>query len=280
MDSEKLKQELVKKYEEVIKEAEKQADWYVINKDRKKKWARFIKAFAIVATGLGGLIPILQVIFPSGKQLSALQTPGSEQVWHFSIDPNYGYLLLAISGILILFDKYFGLSSGWIRYITTELGIRKKIRELKFNWMIEINKYNYCAVILDCTQAEALLNILKDFTIKVDELVNQETSAWAAEFQTNLGDLQKTIDSKMDSMKPGSIKIVLKNPAGYEKIYVKINNSPVKEIKGSESLIDNVPPGPYEILVEAVKTADSSQVVRNKVVQVEPNKMVVAELEF
>ena len=95
----------------------------------------------------------------------------------------------------------------------------------------------------------------------------QETDAWAAEFQSNLAELEKTLKTTKESPKPGSIHVKVANAQRFESVVIRLNDKQVKEIKGvSECLIENIPPGNYEVSVTAAKDGKSYQ--DNRIVEV------------
>jgi hypothetical protein len=84
--------------------------WYVDKKAGRAKTSQRLRFSAVVLSILGGLVPLLIAMFggqPSWHWLSLLGDVRFGQL---------GYVFLAITGGLILLDRYFGYSTGWMRF--------------------------------------------------------------------------------------------------------------------------------------------------------------------
>lgn len=224
-------------YNEVIQEATSKADWYKRKKPLKRIASKIIRAASIVLIGLGGLFPIIKDI--DGYDIS-----------------NWGYYTIAIAGVLLFLDKFFGFSSGWIRYITTEMNIRQKISAFELQWEIETSKAQLCedqpAGKYNCKTTTQLLTMLKNFLSQIDELVKEETGVWASEFQTNMAELQKLADSKVKSLQPGNVRITITNWAQVKNNYPDVSvmlGMQSEKLLGSETLLTNIAPGTYTIML-------------------------------
>ncbi|HMH23679.1 MAG TPA: SLATT domain-containing protein [Puia sp.] len=251
-------QDLVKqKYIEVITGAQSQAKWYSSRRVSIKRWSRGIRFLSILLVGLGGIFPLIRSV--SGHDVT-----------------NWGYITIAAAGTLLFVDRFFGFSSAWIRYTTTEMEIYKQVKEFESRWQIESLKGSGGGLALTPDKAVELLTVLKDFSAQIDELVKQETNAWATEFQTNIAELQKLTQAKLDMLKPGSVRIKIGNTAGYTNIGIKIDGIFRKKSPGSETLLDNLSPGPHEISITGDKGGNTQTVTA--VVETEANKLATLEV--
>ncbi|MDY6992685.1 MAG: SLATT domain-containing protein, partial [Pseudomonadota bacterium] len=101
-------------------------------------------------------------------------------------------------------DKFFGFSSGWMRYMLTQLSLQKALAEFQLGWMLlwaDIDKQQPTP-----EQRKKILQYLIDFQAKLFTEINQETQTWMIEFQSNLiqlerstrtqAQLQRLLDSK------------------------------------------------------------------------------------
>jgi hypothetical protein len=246
-------------FEKIVTAATKEADWYNRKKFSKSLWSKVIRFSSIILIGLGGIFPLVSKI-------------GSLE--HVS---DWGYVCIALAGTLLFLDRFFGFSSGWVRYITTEFEIRKQIREFEMRWQIEMSRIDLCEEQLTCDKMIQMLTMLKDFSASVDELIKQETNTWATEFQNNISELQKIASAKMEEFRPGFIKVVVKNRTAYKDLVIKVDDIDRKVLVGNEALIDNVTPGPHTITAEGEKTG-GGKVPVTIVVSVEANKIATAEL--
>src|SRR5436309_3295630 len=80
--------------------ASSMAWYYAQRKLGKARASRCLRAFAIVLAIVGGLMPIIHGMYP--------------QPWIAQL----GFALLALAAGAVAADRYFGVSSGWIRYVT------------------------------------------------------------------------------------------------------------------------------------------------------------------
>ncbi len=249
-------------YEAIISDAKAQADWYLRNKNENKTMSRSIRFFSILFFGLGGLFPLIGAATDEGDLMHGIA--------------DWGYISLALAGILIMLDKFFGFSSGWIRYITTEMEIRKKIKEFEMVWNIDTLGLDLSN--LETEIAKVLLKGMKDFALLIDELVKQETNSWAMEFQSNISELQKAIDSKLETVSPGSIKTVVSNTKDYKNLKIKLDNLGSSDIIGNVFLFKGVSSGHHLITVTGTKGENNEKIELAEVVVVESNKLSAVEI--
>src|SRR6185369_1540504 len=78
---------------------------------------------SILLITAGGMVPLIKATWAPGTLASAGFDLGQ-----------LGYLLIGLGGAAIAFDRFFGFSSGWIRYITTEMAIQRTLHEFRIEW--------------------------------------------------------------------------------------------------------------------------------------------------
>lgn len=101
-------------------------EWYARFRKYHSIYSRTIRVLSIILFAFGILWPILS----------------ADQVLKNKPIPNYGYISLAIGGLLLLLDKYLGISSGYVRFYIAELDIKKNTQDFIENWDIETAKAN------------------------------------------------------------------------------------------------------------------------------------------
>ncbi|HET6252954.1 MAG TPA: SLATT domain-containing protein [Puia sp.] len=275
---------LTEKYNAVIIHATQQAAWY-----KSKKWKKIgskaIRLSSIVLIGMGGLFPII-------KEIRGVEVG------------NWGYITIGIAGTLLFIDRFFGLSSGWIRYTLTQMEIYRQIREFEQRWLIMILKATQNPALppqdppppgqpttptppppptppavpagISSDKVIELITMIKDFSNQIDEIVKQETNTWATEFQTNLADLQKIADKNLEELRPVSLQLVVKNADNYTTLSLHIDGVFRKEVTKGESLIDNLSKGPHAITITGEKAGTTLSTT--KVVNLEAGKMGSVEI--
>jgi hypothetical protein len=279
---------LIQKYVAVIKLAKDQAEWYERSKKGKKNGSKAIRLVAIVLIGAGGLFPIIN------------------QIGKTSVS-NWGYVTIGIAGTLLFIDRFFGLSSGWIRYTLTEMEIYRQIRDFEQRWVIAALKISIPPppppaglplppdpgpvpppagptvpprtvdpVTISPDKVIEMITLIKDFSNQIDEIVKQETSSWATEFQTNLADLQKIADKSLEELRPVCLQLTLKNTEKYTRLTVLVDGISRKELTHGETLIENLSKGPHMITVTGEKAGVSLSTA--KVVNLEAGKLGSLEI--
>ena len=101
-------------------------------------------------------------------------------------EPAWGYVLLALAAACV----GFGLSSGWMRNITTAQALRRRLELLQDDWAVECAKAATRTV--NGKQVLTRVGLLRAFADDAAVLMQQETSEWVTEFQSNLGQLETT----------------------------------------------------------------------------------------
>jgi len=149
--------------------------WYLNAKKTKKNCALYLRVTTIVLTALAALMPVV-----------------SEMNDFFS--PLWSTFFLGGAALCVAFDRFFGCSNAWMRYMATEHQVRQLLHafqiereELKVDW--EPQGPNKDQVILGLKKA-------KTFIVNVDEIVRIETEQWRAEFQSIIKELDSAANNK------------------------------------------------------------------------------------
>jgi hypothetical protein len=138
-------------------------------------WLRFASLSLLLAGGLCPLVPLGLLSFnPQG----------------------YGYLLLAAGGGLLLFDRLFGISSAWMRYMIATQEIELILERFRFDWLkAQVNQRD-----VQQTDAIPFLSLASETVLSLANIVQRETLEWTSEFQSNVAYLASMADPKRRSM--------------------------------------------------------------------------------
>jgi conflict system pore-forming effector with SLATT domain len=147
-------------------------DWYLADKRGKRSWSRGLRLVAILLVIAGGLQPLLDAAAPGAGRTA------------------WGYVLLALAAACIGFDRFFGLSSGWMRSMTCAQALERRLGQLQFDWAAECARS--AARTVDPKQAQTRLVLLRAFADDVAALMQQETAEWVLEFQSDLLRLERS----------------------------------------------------------------------------------------
>lgn len=264
-DKDKPEESLDLIYQWAVGYADGQIAWYEKGKKPKRTWSKALRSSSIIFAAVGALCPLIDAtdIFAN---LKIGENPFILGQW--------GYFFLAVAAAIAGFDFYFGHSSAWMRFIVTQISLERALKEFQYDWVIlKVQQENSPA------NTPIFLQRAKDFTLQIENLIKQETDAWVAEFQTNISQLEKVLKTETEARKPGSIRVVVKNCTDFDKISIRLNDNPVKELDGvSEGIINTVSPGRYEIAVIGKKGEKESKA--NKVIEVQAGAMTSAEFDL
>lgn len=163
---------LKKLYEYVIQETRKAIAWYDDKRRGKRVWGYTLRLSAIIVTGASGIIPVLTQILNTGK-----------------LNPLWATIAIAVTAILIALDRFAGLTSGWVRYMITQMELGRALETFCFDW--EKKMLGYSGTVSTPEQATEALELCKDFILKTRDMVKNETQLWSSEFQSTLKEIEK-----------------------------------------------------------------------------------------
>ncbi|MEY9871082.1 hypothetical protein ABH931_000536 [Streptacidiphilus sp. MAP12-33] len=168
--------EPAERLEELYRWSEERAveaiDWYHRDRRWKRRGARFLRVFAALFGVGGAVLPLVA--------LTGTWKPGQD----------WGYVLLLLSGCCLVADRVFGLTSGWMRDISTAQALQRRLEAFQFDWASECVRE-----VLGPTEgtageaAERCLGVLRRFCEDVSDMVRTETSEWMLEFRASMTQL-------------------------------------------------------------------------------------------
>ena len=172
----------------VESEARRQIDWYLRKMKLKSLASTVLRFVAIALFVVGALVPVLK----------ATLMPDTVKRLPFDF-AEAGYLLIGIAGGCIALDRFFGYSTGWIRYMTSALALDKSLEEFRMEWARHLAKLR--GGLPNEIQLDQLLLTCETFSLAIRSQVEQETKAWVIEFRSNLAQLERDLESKADEVK-------------------------------------------------------------------------------
>ncbi|QES46083.1 hypothetical protein DEJ49_19270 [Streptomyces venezuelae] len=163
------------------------ADWYLTDRGRKRRAARLLRVGAALGAVGAGVLPLLDL---AGVGAGNAGAAGGLAGW--------GFVSLLLGVACVGCDRFFGLTSGWMRDVATAQAVQRRLQVLQFDWASESVRE-----VLGPTEgtageaAERCLGVLRKFTDDVTELVRAETSDWMVEFRAG------PVPLAMQAMVPG-----------------------------------------------------------------------------
>ncbi|WP_308114647.1 SLATT domain-containing protein [Streptomyces sp. ISL-12] len=143
------------------------AAWYLADRTWKRRGARVLRGGAAAGAVAGAALPLLDMTGVVG-----------------GVAP-WGYLALLLGVACVAADRYFGVTSGWMRDVATAQAVQRRLQVLQFDWASEsVREVLGPAEGTAGEAAERCLLVLRRFSEDVTELVRAETADWMVEFRT------------------------------------------------------------------------------------------------
>ncbi|WP_031067661.1 SLATT domain-containing protein [Streptomyces sp. NRRL WC-3742] len=168
--------EPAERLEELYRWSEERAveaiDWYRRDRVWKRRWARLLR-FGTASFAVGGVTAPL-------VDLTGAIDHGA----------GWGYVGLALAAACYGTDRVFGLTSGWMRDVSTAQALQRRLEAFQFDWASECVRE-----VLGPTEgtageaAERCLGVLRRFCEDVSDMVRTETSEWMLEFRASMTQL-------------------------------------------------------------------------------------------
>jgi hypothetical protein len=185
-------------FSHVTKLANDAIEWYIAAKNTKRVYARAIRMLAILLGAVAALLPTVSEIVESTRGMSERLIPAG-----------WTAVLLGIVGALLLLDRFFGFSTGWMRYIRTELQLRQIAQEFQLDWEAERSGWQGSDPTPD--QTLAMLARCKAFVTQVNTIVRDETTAWVEEFESTLRQIDESAKARPAVSEPGALNLSVTN---------------------------------------------------------------------
>ncbi|MQS34835.1 SLATT domain-containing protein, partial [Streptomyces katsurahamanus] len=139
--------------------------WYLADRVWKRRTGRALRTGAATGFIAGAALPLVDLT-------GAL--PGAA---------GWGYLSLLLGAACLACDRYFGVTSGWMRHVATAQAVQRRLQTLQFDWASEsVREVLGPAEGTASEAAERCLKVLRSFSEDVTELVRAETADWMREF--------------------------------------------------------------------------------------------------
>ncbi|MDI5962077.1 SLATT domain-containing protein [Streptomyces sp. SL13] len=169
---------LAELYRWAEQDASRTAEWYLADRLWKRRLARLARAVTLAGVAVAVALPLLALAAGSSGDAGR-----SAAVW--------GDLGLLAAALGAGFDRWFGLSSGWMRDVATAQAVRRRLEALRFDWASEsVREVLGPADGTASEAAERCLTVLRRFCEDVTELVRGETAEWMVEFHAGGGPLR------------------------------------------------------------------------------------------
>ncbi|MEV7794933.1 SLATT domain-containing protein [Streptomyces sp. NPDC087512] len=148
------------------------AAWYLADRAGKRRAARLLRGGTAAGVLAAAALPLLDTT----------GVVGGAAPW--------GYLALLLGVACVAGDRYFGVTSGWMRDVATAQAVQRRLQALQFDWASEsVREVLGPADGTASEAAERCLLVLRRFSEDVTELVRAETADWMGDFRTGAAPL-------------------------------------------------------------------------------------------
>ena len=106
----------------------------------------------------------------------------------------WGYVLLGMAAARVAFDRFFGISTGWMRCMQSAQRLQAMLETLQYDWAAA-----NAGVPANLASISHRLALLRTFTACLTQVITGETAEWAHEFNSNLAQLDAQTSSKKAS---------------------------------------------------------------------------------
>jgi hypothetical protein len=216
--------------------------WYLRHKGGPRFASRLLRGLAIAFGVSGGLAPLL-----SGADLSG-EVWG--MTWTLPDTDHWGYILIALAGAALLTDRYFGFSSSWMRYMTTQMALQRALEKFQLSWAVW--RIQVKGNTPGDGQQTAAIALLTAFGQEIGDLVDQEFQSWVAQFKEQLAELQAAISKDKTERRPGNLVVGIhadSSISGPADIY--LDNRLVRQTDSGSVLLSALNPGSHLVAVKA-----------------------------
>jgi hypothetical protein len=149
----------------LLAELDESIAWYSIGSQKRGWWARWLRVWMISFGGISAIIPPLSQIKFCEK---------------FSFSPLWASVFIALTATLFAFEKFYGHSEAWMRFILAKQELERIKAEFLLSWL---------GLTLTSTSPEALKKAVEELMRTSKErhlIIKKETSAWTKVFESGI----------------------------------------------------------------------------------------------
>lgn len=241
-------------------------DWYLDAKRSKRTLARISRLYALVLGALAGLLPLFAQMRAAGSPPAtgwvAYLMPLLEQ-------PAWASVFLGLAALLVVLDRFFGWSTAWMRFITTEHQVRQALHEFQMDCDMEQAAWENGQP--SAEQVQNALQRCKAFMTRVDELVRAETEKWVAEFQDAIRQVDEMAKARAALVETGAINVTVANGDEVEGGWqLTVDGGTPSTYTGSQAALGALAPGIHTVAISG--RVDGKARSARKAVTVAPGK--------
>lgn len=252
-------------YDQTVTDIRRQISWYTENSRKKKRLAQSTRWFALITLGLGSVLP---VVFDVLRTLGVAEIPGT-----------FASLVLAAGTGALVLDRQMGFSSGWMRFISTELFLKSRLSAFNYEILIEkVRGAQSNGNEITPEQAESFIRQCANFRAEIWTITNDETRLWMEEFQSSLRSLDDKYRDIVAQIQPGGVQLTVTNgeryPEGWD---LWIESRRVGHYTGKSAAVNNLAIGTHKVTVQVT---DKPETRTEKLVTISSGQVCEVTIEL
>lgn len=213
--------------------------WYRKNSPNVRSAARALRVGAILAFALAGLHPVIAQIC-LGKACGPLLD-----------NPVWASVIAAIGALFLSIDRFFGYSSAWMRYVSTEMELAALRDQFAFEAESRIVELEAAGSTVPKEEVLKLIAATGTFVNAAAKLVRDETNLWLAEFRDALRQIDESAKAVQSGAATGGVSIMVENgdqsEAGWQLI---TDDGRKRQYVGKTAALSGLAPGMHRVRVE------------------------------
>lgn len=247
----------------VVERANDAIRYYQFAKKPKKRWAIWLRMGALVFAGAAGILPILSQIWTADGRAM--------------IPPAWASVFLTLAAGAVAVDRFFGFSSAWMRFMSSELRIRRLVDDFELDW--EATRARWAGKKPDVTETQQMIERGKAFLALLADVVREETDQWIMEFRETLRQLDESARTAAAMETRGGIRVTITNGDELENGWrLSLDGGPLREYHGRTAALAQVLAGVHTI--QARGTIEGRKVQAEGAIAVTRGEIADLELEL
>ncbi|MFE2043312.1 SLATT domain-containing protein [Streptomyces sp. NPDC059477] len=158
-------------------------NWYLGRRRGPSRWSRSLRALAGLLGIVGTLTPLVHAADPTLLQ------------------PEWGFVFLAGAAGAVLFDRIFGFSASWTRYIRTEIALQQVLKKAQTDWALTYLRTTDSPS--DKEQA-ALLAVIERLRADAQRIMEEESATWIGYLADSMEELTRSTSANSGQRSGGA----------------------------------------------------------------------------
>jgi hypothetical protein len=145
--------------------------WYLARRRGPARWSRALRALAALLGIAGTLTPLVHAAAPA------------------AVRPEWGFVFLAGGAGCVLFDRVFGFSASWTRYMHSELALQHVLKKAQADWA---QTYLRTTESPSDKEQAALLGVIERLRTDAQRILEEESRAWTGYLADGIEELTRS----------------------------------------------------------------------------------------